>query len=346
MRQKAKHWVGAAASTASAFLSLEFTKFPGNPILEPTQSRWEVDQVQDGGLIKVGDTVYWFYPAGAAAQLMGIGYATADAKGYPHKWTKYTNNPVIQNDSNIVGRAGCKVFKMPDGSFRMYLHSYTVSLKQDVGYLYTATAEGFPNTWSLHSATPLMSPLESGWEMHHFQPHIFSPPWESPDGLWHMLYDAQAADNISRGGHAVSKDGLSWTRATNNPVLNIEAAWENKGIGFVGGGWWRDGLFYAPYQAYNGTAWRIGLVTTRDFVTFTKYKNNPILVEGSGTNWDSSPSGVESAFLFEYPGSGKLDLFYLGSKVVNPMDGGGFYKSGVATAVIPNDAHRKQPERE
>lgn len=151
------------------------------------------------------------------------------------------------------------------------------------------------------------------------------------------------ADLIPAGKPATSAAGsvlpLRFVKYPGNPVLKIEAGWESKGVGFIGGGWWHDGLFYAPYQGYNGTAWRIGLVTTRDFKTFTRYIHNPILVEGSGADWDCSLSGVETAFLFEYPGSGKLDLFYLGSKVENPMDGGGFYKYGVATAFIPPPGH-------
>ena len=48
---------------------------------------------------------------------------------------------------------------------------------------------------------------------------------EAP-GVWKMWYEAVPGGNKSLCAYATSKDGVSWTRYAQNPVMSPSAAWE------------------------------------------------------------------------------------------------------------------------
>lgn len=79
-----------------------------------------------------------------------------------------------------------------------------------------------------------------------------------------------------------------WNKYSNNPILQNgpSSSWDMSGVSF-------------PYIIYNGTGYmmwftgagpdaRIGLATSPDGMTWTKYSENPVLSVGSGSTWDSN----------------------------------------------------------
>lgn len=82
-------------------------------------------------------------------------------------------------------------------------------------------------------------------------------------------------------GRAVSADGISWTKYVSNPVLQkgTSGQWDDFGVQL--GNVIKRGtndyiMFYSGVNAA-WTAWGIGIATSADGITWTKYGSNPVL---------------------------------------------------------------------
>ena len=301
-------------------------------VLLDYSAAWETHQIQDGSVIYENGITYLFYCAGAPD---GIGYASTTT--YPTGWSKYASNPLFSKDAGEVNIAAPRVFKMPDGSWRMYYHAYDGT--HDQGRIATATAQGFPNTWTKIPGV-FFTDSASGFDSVMVQTQAIVPSWLSPDGKWHVLYGGYNGSQW-RGGHAYSDDGLTgWTRDdAHNPVLDLGAggAWDSwaslpLSIAKIGS------IYYLIYQGIDASyatdpwpahKWKLGYATSTDLVTWTKYSGNPILSPTTGTAWDSE--STEGAFIYFNPQKGILDLHYVGCNV-DPWTG--YYKWGMARGVL------------
>ncbi|MFA6082018.1 MAG: DUF2341 domain-containing protein [Patescibacteria group bacterium] len=113
----------------------------------------------------------------------------------------------------------------------------------------------------------------------------FSSVFKDGD-TYHMYYSWDTAL------HATSSDGLSWTvDSEHNPILSPTVAWETTNVG-VPMVWKEDTVWYMLYRG--GTPNKIGLATSSDGVSWTKYASNPVL-SGTSGQWDDAaldPWGV------------------------------------------------------
>ncbi|MBI5102220.1 MAG: hypothetical protein HZB33_10345 [Nitrospirae bacterium] len=96
-----------------------------------------------------------------------------------------------------------------------------------------------------------------------------------------MLYNGYTPSAYSIG-MATSLDGVTWTKAKNNPIISPSTGWKST---HVKDQWLikvKD--LYMLYYAAMGSQWNIGLATSLDGITWTDYSGNPIIT-GAGYNF-------------------------------------------------------------
>lgn len=174
--------------------------------------------------------------------------------------------------------------------------------------------------WTRARSGPVLVGSGAGWDAG----HVGYPAVVKVGNSFRMYYAGSPNGTQWAGiGVATSTDGLTWTRAQATPVLGLGGGgqWDSAGIQgtsvvLVGT------TYYLFYQGQDGNGtWRIGLATSSDGVTFSRFSGNPILnVTGGG--WDSQhvsfPSVVKDG--------NNWQLFYMGAS------GGTWQGVGLATS--------------
>jgi len=175
--------------------------------------------------------------------------------------------------------------------------------------------------------TQVLNVGPSQWDANHLL-----RPWVVYDGssftMWYAGENSQGADRI---GMATSNDGISWTKYSGNPVLDIGSpgSWDGDSVG-------DPYVIHEDNQYrmwYTGQTWgatpaddmyRIGYATSPDGIRWTRYSENPVLTTGSLGSWDDRrvwrPSVIST-------GSGYV-MYYRGAAVIE----GSQAKAGVATS--------------
>ena len=157
-------------------------------------------------------------------------------------------------------------------------------------------------------------------------------PWVIYDGssftMWYAGEDSQGTDRL---GMATSNDGVSWTKYSGNPVLDLgtPGSWDGDSISDAcvlkenaGYKMWYTGQTYGASSADD--VFKIGYATSPDGIHWTKYSGNPVLTPGSLGSWDDRrvwrPSVIPT-------GSGYV-MYYRGAAIAE----GSQAKAGVATS--------------
>lgn len=113
--------------------------------------------------------------------------------------------------------------------------------------------------------------------------------------MWYSGEDNRQVDNI---GLATSKDGMSWSRYSHNPVLKTDfySQWGQWDDGSVAEAWviqeggqykmWYSGQHFNASTGSNNPTYSIGYATSTDGIHWTKYPTNPIFTPGAPGAWD------------------------------------------------------------
>jgi predicted GH43/DUF377 family glycosyl hydrolase len=149
---------------------------------------------------------------------------------------------------------------------------------------YATSTDGL--NWTKYAGNPVMSPSVA-WEGAGGTNHEDSPTSVlKEDGLYKLWYHG-ISGTTRQIGYAESPDGLNWTKYSGNPVLapGPAGAWDadtvceprviHTGNQYV--------MFYTHCEGSHG----IGLATSNDGKTWTKYAGNPVLTVGPSGAWDS-----------------------------------------------------------
>jgi sucrose-6-phosphate hydrolase SacC (GH32 family) len=133
---------------------------------------------------------------------------------------------------------------------------------------------------------------------------------------YHLWYSG--GDTISgliKIGHATSTNAITWTKDSQNPVLEP----------FGTPGNWELGRAELPSVLFDGAIyhmwysagierfqWNIGYATSSDGVTWKKDTRNPVLRTGESGTWDSRSVACMSVLDLS---EGKYEMWYFGSKL-------------------------------
>jgi predicted GH43/DUF377 family glycosyl hydrolase len=153
--------------------------------------------------------------------------------------------------------------------------------KSRIGY--ATGADG--KTWKRMSARPVLSPGQPWEKVAVMCPHVLYDEKEKRYRMWYSGGEQYEPDAI---GHAVSADGLKWTKDEKNPVFRPEPknAWEKDRVTacqVVEQGEWLA-MFYIGFRDRDHA--QIGLARSKDGLTgWQRHPANPILRPGKG-KWD------------------------------------------------------------
>jgi predicted GH43/DUF377 family glycosyl hydrolase len=148
---------------------------------------------------------------------------------------------------------------------------------------YATSTDGI--SWTRYAGNPVMSP-SAAWEGGANNTEGESSPTSvlREQGLFKLWYHGYA-NGTRQIGYATSPDGITWTKFAGNPVVTPGAsgAWDEQSVCepnvvHVGD------TYYMYYSRCSG-AGGIGLATSADGVTWSKYAGNPVIAVGAG--WDS-----------------------------------------------------------
>jgi len=133
---------------------------------------------------------------------------------------------------------------------------------------------------------------------------------------YYMYYGSGPASSI---GLATSVDGITWTRYTNNPIINPTEPWEGGGIGYASV-IYDEGKFKMVYSN-NGYSASFGYAISADGIHWIKDASNPIFAKEKTKNLWAGIVGYPSLTKV----GDKLMIYYTGME-----SGGSNMRIGVA----------------
>lgn len=215
--------------------------------------------------------------------------AVVEAARVTVSWTEHPDNPVIPEPP--VGtwdhwRSDPCVLKEGD-LYKMWYAANTDGSRTQIGY--AESVDGI--NWLHHPEPVLLLGVDGEWD----DEDVETPTVVKHGGLYHLWYSGRGEpegsspiefpDAAYRIGHAVSTDGINWTKDLGNPVIDV-------GLPFIEWDWLaaaeptvvvNDGLFEMWYtgatiKLRSGKFFlQIGRATSLDGTTWEKVEQNPVL---------------------------------------------------------------------
>jgi predicted GH43/DUF377 family glycosyl hydrolase len=193
-----------------------------------------------------------------------------DKQGEPEFLTSWK---VLSGYRVIIGRS-CGMRKILLGLCILLLASVTL----------------MPHASAAATGQEVLPPSTSTWEAS----FDWRPVVINTGSSFMMWYSGEANNQVDQIGLATSKDGISWSRYGQQPVLSIGASgqWDSGSVNEAwviqdGGGYkmWYGGQ---TYDTQNQTlfTWEIGYATSPDGINWTKYSGNPVFTPGVSGSWD------------------------------------------------------------
>ncbi len=198
------------------------------------------------------------------------------SRGTRAGWQKFPGNPVLGGDLGTC--FDVSVLKEGD-IYRMWF-----SWRPRKSVALTESRDG------VHWSEPVIAlgpNLATGWEDDINRPGVIKHA-----GIYHMWYTGQLKPGLPDGrswiGYATSRDGITWERASAQPVLSAAEEWEKVALMCPHILWdEQDKLFkmwYSGGEQYEPNA--IGYATSPDGLTWTKLAANPIFRADPNTPWE------------------------------------------------------------
>jgi predicted GH43/DUF377 family glycosyl hydrolase len=206
-----------------------------------------------------------------------------------HVFTRTASNPVVDGvelyeenhvqEPQVLYEAGAQILETADPVFKMWYSSgwgtRTIS--------YAESTDGI--TWTKYAGNPVANATRKS---------------VMKNGDTYVMY----ASNASRW---VSSNGVDWTLTHSGVIPNGPAgSWDEGGMENTCV-WVEDGTWYILYEA-RGTGslnrWQIGLATSPDGITWTKYASNPVmpsLVGSTSGPWVRKIGGTYYCFMHGSP---------------------------------------------
>jgi hypothetical protein len=215
---------------------INWNEYPGNPVLDVSAdtSKFDSDGIETPTVIKdlsaPQNQRYKLWYAGRKTRCKPINDHKFGFAYSPDgiKWTKYTGNPVLipGNSSDWYNTfISSPSVMMENGSYKMWftapdliLNNQPTDGKGNIGY---ATSTDGVN-WVVYPVPVLIAGEQANWDA----ASIAEPSVIKIGATYHLFYSALDQWTIEnfQVGYASSKDGITWIKATQNPVLKIGGA--------------------------------------------------------------------------------------------------------------------------
>jgi len=254
-------------------------KYPANPVLNlGDDGSWDEVHVSHPCVLFDGSTYHLWY-VGDNGSLRGIGYARSN-NGVV--WEKYPGNPVLTDGLGDVwdGDFVSQPYVLHDGTqYCMWYSGYDGSNLR-IGY--ATSDDGI--VWNKHAANPVLDLGDGGlWDA-----MGVSNPTVMYDGTQYRMWYAGHDDSNLRIGYATSSDGVTWSKDTANPILDLGLIGSWDAVGVSSPTVVYDGTQYQMcYTGYDGSSLRVGYATSTDGMVWNKDTENPVLDLGASGLWDA-----------------------------------------------------------
>jgi hypothetical protein len=216
---------------ATSSNGLVWTK-PSQPVLKVSPGQWDSTEATNMFVLMESPTDFKGWYLGYSGTTYAIGYTTSP-DGIT--WTKYGGNPIIKL-SDIpwaTPRIEYPFVIKEGGIYKMWYSAGSISGKA-LGY--ATSPDGI--TWT-HNPAPILTAGPAGsWDSVGVY-HPFVIHRTSNYEMWYAGLGYVASVLYIKIGYATSPDGITWTKYSDNPVLDV---------GLPGD--WDDRYVFCPYGLY------------------------------------------------------------------------------------------------
>jgi predicted GH43/DUF377 family glycosyl hydrolase len=222
-------------------------------------------------------------------------------------WTKYTVNPVLEEDSGEWdgGGVGAACVIIDGSTYKMwYTGLHADGPQPAIGYATSSNGK----SWTKYGTNPVLTKGDSGaWDEGRVTGFLSLVMDEAGVGLCSVIKESDTSykmwytgckDSIPSIGYATSSDGITWLKDTvNNPVLQkgSPGAWDDAGV-LSPCVIKEDGTYKMWYSGRVDDGGignlQIGYATSTNGINWTKSASNPVLPNGTSGDWDSRGVGV------------------------------------------------------
>lgn len=291
----------------------EWKKYENNPVLTFSDEGWDKLDVASPFVLYDNSTFKMWYQ-GFDGNRWQIGFATS-YNGL--NWSKF-NNPIISPDqvnNKLIGLAEPCVIKK-NNKYLIWLNGFESYDEYSIYY-----GESYNGIDWFINPFPVLK-YEKDWERS--GPTNPMVVFDEKNNIYHMWYVAASGFGSWYIGHAISFDGISWTKDTSNP-LNLPT------LGFVGGVHVIkvNNEYLMFYHTGGPPTWqnlKIYLVKSNDLNSWYYENKYQILSIGKTDDFDSLGIMAPSALKI----NNKIYLWYTGQN-------GSHWQIGLATNVLEEE---------
>ncbi|PLX07456.1 MAG: hypothetical protein C0596_11010 [Marinilabiliales bacterium] len=226
-------------------------------------------------------------------------------------WTKYEFNQVLQPgpDNFDIIAIGQPTVLFEEGTIKMWYAGVGNDMKARL--CYATSTDGI--NWTKHGVV-----MEVGGDGEWDRGWIDTPEvLKVPDGYYLSYYGdtiQQVAETNSAMGSAYSADGITWTKDPENPIFTKSEIGEWDGTWVESAALYWDDVEEQIVMWYNGmdtATWQlgIGVATSPDGTTWTRYVGNPVIIHGIWGEPDDMWCGTP-AVLYR---NDKFEMWYSGT---------------------------------
>ncbi len=282
--------LGAALTPGPLEAQVRWTKAAANPVLVRAASFFEALAIGQPAVLEEGGVLRLWYAAGGLDQRGRILAARSSDGGLT--WQREAGGwPVL--DVGPAGSWDAHFLDTPEviregGLYRLYYYGSTSNDSVGAAIGLATSPDGLQ--FRRVGTEPVLRPGPPGsWdELWVESPAVLRDP---VDGTWLMWYTGIDATWRVRIGLATSRDGVTWVKHPENPVLDFgpPGSWDSGDVGVPGVIPWRNGYL----MVYSGISLEdlvggtfgenigAGLAFSLDGVSWTRLGVNPVLTTTS-----------------------------------------------------------------
>jgi hypothetical protein len=264
------------------FAQTQWTKYDHNPVLTKGPSDWDIIAIGQPTCLFENDTIKMWYAGVGNDMKARICYALSTDGIH---WIKYNNGTPVLYTGN-PGEWDCgwldtpEVVRSPDGYF-LYYYGDTVQQPAEINSAYGVATSPDGINWTKYTGNPVLTKSNpADWD----GKWIESPAvvYDSASSTYQMWYNGVSYNNwLIKVGYATSPDGISWTKYTGNPVVDVGAnlSFDDMWVGTPAVIKRNDiyEMWYSGFCSVSGfDTLRIGYATSSDGITWNKYAGNPL----------------------------------------------------------------------